>query len=171
MIILLGFTESDRDADYVSFSDGYRLGAQHVSVAISIEGDGTSLSAEQWAQAAFVASNHPGQAPPGPARAIQLAPAEQVRFPLRSRQFPDTVTVHRQTWAGESAAAGSAWTPRTCPTRSILTVVDHNSDVPVASWEHDDSQPTRPVEMTGCIPTPRAATARAPTGGRGSPSR
>ncbi len=104
MIITLGFTESDRDNDYSSFADGYRLGARQMSVTIAIEGDGRLLTAEQWAQAAFVGSNHPGQAPAGPARAIQSALAEQLHFPLRSLSVGDTVTVHGQMWACESGA-------------------------------------------------------------------
>ncbi len=107
MIITLGFTKSDRDADYISFSDGYRLGARQMSVTIVLEGDGRHLSGEQWAEAAFIASNHPGQAPAGPARAIQLALAEQVRFPLRSMSVGDTVSVHEQMWACE----GAGWRP------------------------------------------------------------
>ena len=103
MIITLGFTESDRDAGYVSFSDGYRLGARQQLVTITLEGDGSQYDAKQWAEAAFVASNHPGQAPSGPAGAIQLALAEQVKVPLRSMSVGDTVTVHGQMWACENS--------------------------------------------------------------------
>jgi hypothetical protein len=88
VIITLGFTESDRDVDYISFDDGYRFGARQESVTIVLEGDRTALTAEQWAEAAFIASNHPGEVPAGPASSIQLALAEQVCGPLRSRQFP-----------------------------------------------------------------------------------
>jgi len=102
VIIVLGFTQSDRAADYISFSDGYRVGARQVTVTIALEGDGSQYSAEDWAEAAFVASNYPGQAPAGPARAIQLALAEQVDHPLRSLSVGDTVTVHGQMWACES---------------------------------------------------------------------
>jgi len=102
VIITLGFTESDRDNDYCSFSDGYRLGAIQVSVTVAIDGDGRLLTAQQWADAAYVASNHPGQAPAGPARAIQSALAEQVTVPLRSISIGDTVTAHGQMWACES---------------------------------------------------------------------
>lgn len=105
MIITLGFTQSDRDIDYISFTDGFRLGARQESVTIALEGDGALLTGEQWAQAAFVASNHPDQAPAGPARAIQLALAEQVRRPLRSLSVGDTVIVHGQMWACE----GDGW--------------------------------------------------------------
>jgi len=73
-----------------------------VSVTIAVEGDGLLLTGEQWAEAAFVASNHPGQAPLGGPRAIQHALAEQVRVPLRSLSVGDTVTVHGQMWACHS---------------------------------------------------------------------
>jgi hypothetical protein len=101
MIITLGFTQFDRAAGYSSFSDGYRLGARQESVTIVLEGDGSSFTAQQWAAAAFTASNHPGHAPAGPARAIQLAVAEQVRFPLRSLSVGDTVTARGEMWACE----------------------------------------------------------------------
>ncbi|MBO3736659.1 hypothetical protein [Actinoplanes flavus] len=100
MIITLGFTGSDRDAGYVSFSDGYRPGALQ-QVTLDGDGDGDEYSAEDWADAAFSASNHPGLAPAGPARAIQLALAGQVRVRLRSLSVGDTVTVHGQMWACE----------------------------------------------------------------------
>ncbi|MEV7628802.1 hypothetical protein [Actinoplanes sp. NPDC089786] len=103
MIITLGFTESDRDAGYISFSDGYQPGAQQQLVTITLEGDGTQYDAEELAEAAFVASNHPGEAPTGPARTIQLALAEQAPGPLRSLSVGDTVTVHDQMWACENS--------------------------------------------------------------------
>lgn len=102
MNIVLGFTESDRDADYISASDGYRPDAAQQQVTITLEGDGTQYSAEELADVAFTASNHPGLAPDGPARASQLALAEQVRSRLRSLSVGDTVTVHSQTWACEN---------------------------------------------------------------------
>ena len=46
MIITLGFTESDRDAGYISFSDGYRPGARQQLVTITLEGDGSQYDAE-----------------------------------------------------------------------------------------------------------------------------
>jgi hypothetical protein len=103
VIITLGFTDSDRDADYVSFTDGYRPGARQQLVTITLEGAGSQYNAQQLAEAAFVASNHPGEAPTGPAKAIQLALAEQVHRPLRSLSVGDTVTVHGQMWACENS--------------------------------------------------------------------
>jgi hypothetical protein len=101
MIITLGFTESDRD--YSSFSDGYRTGARQTSVTIVLEGSGAHLSAEQWAEAAFAASNMPGPATDPYAAAIQHALAEQACFPMRSLSVGDTVTVHGQMLACEHA--------------------------------------------------------------------
>jgi hypothetical protein len=59
VIVTLGFTESDRDHDYSSFSNGYRLGARQLSVTIALEGDGTGLSGEQRAEKTFTTSNYP----------------------------------------------------------------------------------------------------------------
>ncbi|MEV7230891.1 hypothetical protein AB0M79_28285 [Polymorphospora sp. NPDC051019] len=99
MLITLGFTQSDPDAGYSSFSDGYRVGVPQLSVTVALEGDGSQFTGEQWAEAAFVASNHAEAAPAGPARALQLAMAEQVSTRLRSLSVGDTVTVHGQMWA------------------------------------------------------------------------
>lgn len=98
MIITIGFTESDRSGGYSSFSDGYHIGARQTSVTLALDGDGLLLTGEEWAEEAFVASNHPGEAPAGPARAIQCALAEQVPTPLRSLSFP-----------GERACCGWWW--------------------------------------------------------------
>lgn len=103
MIITLGFTESDRDACYISFSDGYLPGARQQIVTVTLEGDGSQYDAEELAEAAFVASNHPGEAPTLPARAIQLALTEQATGALRSLSVGDTVTVHGQMWACENS--------------------------------------------------------------------
>ncbi len=99
MIITLGFTESDRDRGYSSFTDGYRIGARQTSVTIALEGDGTVMSGEQWAEAVFIASNQPAVAGDPVAAAIRHALAEQVHTPLRSLSVGDTVTVHGHMWA------------------------------------------------------------------------
>ena len=99
MIVTLGFTESDRDRGYSSFTDGYRIGARQMSVTIALEGDGTAMSGEQWAEAVFVASNQPATAGDPVAAAIRYALAEQAHPPLRSVSVGDTVTVHGQMWA------------------------------------------------------------------------
>lgn len=101
MIITLGFTESDRAAGYISFSDGYRLGTRQVRISLILDGDGSALSGQQWAEAAYEASNHPGHAPTGPARAIQRALADQAPGARRSLSVGDTVTVRGHTWACE----------------------------------------------------------------------
>jgi hypothetical protein len=93
MLITLGFTQSDQAAGYSSFTDGYRIGAHQESFTIELEGAGSMYTAAQWAEEAFTASNHPGTAPTQPARAIQLALAEQVSAPLRALSVGDTVTV------------------------------------------------------------------------------
>jgi hypothetical protein len=99
VIITVGFTQPDRDRDYSSFSDGYRLGARQLSVTIALEGDGTSLSGEQWAEAVFTASNYPGGSTNPVVAAIQNALADQVHGGLRSLSVGDTVSAHGQMWA------------------------------------------------------------------------
>jgi hypothetical protein len=102
MLITLGFTESDRTRDYSSFIDGYRIGAQQVSVTTALEGAGTSRTAQQWAEAVFVASNAPSTSGHAFATTIRLALAQQAHGPLRSL-FGDTVSVHGQMLACEPA--------------------------------------------------------------------
>ena len=102
MIITLGFTESDRAADYSSFSDGYRIGARQESVTVVLDGSGEAMTAKQWAEAAYEASNLRDAAPAGPAQTIHLALTTQVRGPLRSLSRGDTVTVHGQMLACEA---------------------------------------------------------------------
>ena len=99
MIITVGFTESDHDRGYSSFSDGYRLGARQISVTIALEGAGTALSGEQWAEAVFTASNYPGGSLDPIVAAIQHALADQVHCRLRSVSVGDTVTAHGQMWS------------------------------------------------------------------------
>lgn len=104
MIIVLGFTLSDPDTGYSSFTDGHRPEARQQSITVVLEGAGTAYTAEQWAEAAFIASNHPSVAPTGPARALQLALAEQVSTLPRSLSVGDTVTAHGQTLTCTSTA-------------------------------------------------------------------
>lgn len=101
MIITLGFTESDRSRDYSSFADGYRIGARQTSVTIALDGDGSHLSAQQWAEAVFEASNLPTPAADPIVAAIQHALAAQVQTPLRALSVGDTVTVGGRMWACE----------------------------------------------------------------------
>ncbi|MEV4201075.1 hypothetical protein [Micromonospora globbae] len=101
MIITLGFTESDRSRDYSSFADGYRIGARQTSVTIALDGDGSHLSAQQWAEAVFEASNLPAPAADPIVAAIQHALAAQVQTPLRALSVGDSVTVGGQMWACE----------------------------------------------------------------------
>lgn len=125
MLITLGFTESEPAHNYLSYTDGYLVGARQSSVTIVLEGHGRSLAAAKWAQAAFVASNHPGPAPAGPARAIQLALAAQARWPLRSLSVGDTVTVHGQMWA--------------CDPQGWQQVGEPGNDVPTPTRQQDRS--------------------------------
>ena len=96
-LITLGFTQSDRDRDYSSFTDGYQLGAQQIAVTVNVDASGIDLTTEQWAEAVFIASNdpHPPADPTSPpecaAAAVRHALATQARFPLRSFSVGDTV--------------------------------------------------------------------------------
>src|SRR5437762_13614228 len=98
MIITVGFTESDRSGDYVSFTDGYRIGAPQFSVTITVDDDDSQLPPELWAECVFTASNSPEPSTNPTVAAIQRALADQVRIPLRSLSTGDTVTVHGQMW-------------------------------------------------------------------------
>jgi hypothetical protein len=68
-------------------------------VTIALEGDGTALSGEQWAEAVFTASNQPGTASHPIEATIQHALTDQVHGRLRSLSVGDTVTAHGQMWA------------------------------------------------------------------------
>ncbi|MEV4539326.1 hypothetical protein AB0J82_36695 [Asanoa sp. NPDC049518] len=125
MLLTLGFTESDPDANYLSYTAGYIVGIRQTSITIVLEGDGRAFTAEQWAQAAFVACNHPHRAPSGPARAIQLALAGQARWPLRSLSVGDTVTVHGQMW--------------TCDAQGWQQVGERPHDFPTPTEEEEPS--------------------------------
>jgi hypothetical protein len=103
MIITLGFPESDRSSDYVSFGDGYRIDAIQQSVTIALEGDGRQLTAQEWAEPPTspptTAVTHP---PSLPGRSSSPSPT-QVRIPLRALSVGDTVTVGGQLWACDRA--------------------------------------------------------------------
>jgi hypothetical protein len=103
VIIKLGFTEPRGSDGYLSFSDGYRIGAPQLSVTITLDGDGSRWDAQQWAEAAFTATNIHEPAGDPAVAAIQHAIAEQVHTPLRSLSVGDTVTVHGQMWACDRA--------------------------------------------------------------------
>lgn len=103
MIITLGFTEPRDSDEYLSFSDGYRIGAPQLSVTIALDGNGSRWDAQQWAEATFAASNLPDTAGDPAVAAIQHALAEQVHTPLRALSVGDTVTVHGQMWACDRA--------------------------------------------------------------------
>jgi hypothetical protein len=101
VIITLGFTVSDSGRGYHSLSDGYRIGSTQTSVTVALQGDGRHLSAQQWAEAVFIASNQPDPVTDPTVAAIRHALAEQVSTALRSLSTGDTVTVHGQMWACE----------------------------------------------------------------------
>lgn len=102
MLITIGFTESQRDIDYVSFSDGYKIGAKQESVTIALEGETTGTPTIDVLDGVFAAvGNHPTpETLTGFAGAVHVALTEQVWRPIiRSLSVGDTVTVNGQMWA------------------------------------------------------------------------
>lgn len=85
--VIVGFTKSNRAADYSSFSDGYREGADQDEFTISAPPDITDV--EALAEAIFVGSNSP-EVCDGLARTFQLWLAD---LPVRSLSVGDTVTL------------------------------------------------------------------------------
>lgn len=85
--ITVGFTKSDRAADYSSFSDGYREGADQDEFTIAAPPGITDV--EALAEAIFVGSNSP-EVCDGLARTFQLWLAD---LPVRSLSVGDTVTL------------------------------------------------------------------------------
>lgn len=100
MILIVGFTKSNRTGghdDYVPMSDGYRSGAEQVIVPIRVPND-PAVTAEQWAEAVFVATNAPreviDQHPGAPAVAAVIAGWAQAPHGWRSLSKGDTVLVY-----------------------------------------------------------------------------
>jgi len=81
------------------FSDGYRLGARQMSVTIALEGDGSAMSGDRWAEAVFLATNYPSGSTDPVVAGIQHALSTQVHSTLQSLPVGDTVTVHGRMWA------------------------------------------------------------------------
>lgn len=118
-MVILGFTRSDRAAGYSSFDDGYRPGAEQRAVALTVHDAPDGLTVEQWAEAAFVASNSPDATSRDFSATIALrgaldgAASTGVR--LRSLSVGDTVTVEGETVAcakagWERVADAGMWT-------------------------------------------------------------
>jgi hypothetical protein len=118
VIITLGFTQSDRASDYSSFLDGYHLGARQTCVSIAVDSHGIDLPPEQWAEAAFIATNQPAlHLATTPAfdravTAIREALTTQTRPALRCLSVGDTVTLTATVLACDPAG----WRPITGPT-------------------------------------------------------
>jgi hypothetical protein len=116
LLLMLGFTQSDRARDYASFADGYELGTRQITVTVTVEAADLDLAPQAWAEAVFIASNDPT---PPPAEvttpvdravaAIRHALTTQARFPLRSVSVGDTVIVGGVMLACQSAG----WQPVT----------------------------------------------------------
>ena len=103
--VVLGFTQSDRENGYSSFSDGYRPSAFQFELAIEIEHDGP-LAIEMLAERVFEAMNDPHAAKTGLVGEINRA-IDAKRGPgvyVRTLSTGDTVT---RLDTGERVACGS----------------------------------------------------------------
>lgn len=110
MIIIVGFTHSDRANDYSSFMDGWRDGAKQTTHTLTVP-DNPAVTGLEWAEAVFVATNIPGgEEYPGVAEVRQaMQPWDHVPDGWRSLSKGDTVTVDGQMYA----CASSGWEPVT----------------------------------------------------------
>lgn len=101
--VILGFTQSDHANEYSSFDDGYRPGAEQRAAVLVVTDAPDGLTAEQWAEAAFIASNAPGafsgDDPAVTALRSALDDARHAGTRLRSLSVGDTVTVEGETVA------------------------------------------------------------------------
>lgn len=98
MIIVVGFTHSDRKRDYIPSDDGWRRGARHTQVALRLE---TALerTPQAWAEALFTVTNVP---------AVGDDPAEQaVAAAIAAR--PTTPEGWRSVTVGDTVWAGGRW--------------------------------------------------------------
>lgn len=110
MLLTLGLTESDRANDYIPSTDGYRHDATQELVALNVYPELPDVSGEEWAEAAYLATNLPPSDHDTPAvtalrTAITHHIAEHAR-PFRSLSCGDTVTVHSQIWACHTVGFG-----------------------------------------------------------------
>lgn len=105
LTIVLGLTITDRARDYIPACDGYRPDARQHLIQLTLPAGTWVLTAAEWAEAAYVATNAPSDgiidAQPG-ARAIHRA-LDEVPITTRALAKGDTVTTYRQTWACASA--------------------------------------------------------------------
>lgn len=115
MIITLGFTRSDRTADYIPTMDGYRAGAQQTVATLRLRPDlgaavtvPQDLTGIQWAHAMFYATNIPAEAGQDTPAVAAIRHALEVEPPAfwQSMSIGDTITVNGETWA---CGRGSSW--------------------------------------------------------------
>lgn len=96
--LTIGFTKSDRSIDYSSYDDGYRPGARQELVTLTVNARGLpEMTAAQWGDAVFEATNAPGVSDPAARRiaeAISVAQQAGQARRMRSLSVGDTVTVN-----------------------------------------------------------------------------
>lgn len=118
MMIIVGFTQSDRANDYFPAMDGYRDDAEQVLVPLRLRDDAAAgvtvpqgLTGIQWAHALFAASNLPpeaygaGQEPPAVTAIRHALETEPPKY-WQSMSIGDTITVNGEVWA---CGRGSSW--------------------------------------------------------------
>jgi hypothetical protein len=118
MIIVLGFTRSERAANYFPTMDGYRPGAEQVLVPLHLRADADAgvtvpqgLTGIQWGHAMFAATNLPpaaygaDQEPPAVTAIRHALDVEPPRF-WQAMSIGDTLTVNGEVWA---CGRGSSW--------------------------------------------------------------
>lgn len=153
--LTIGFTQSDRASDYCSFDDGYRPGARQELVTLTVNAGGLpEMTAEEWGDAVFEATNAPIGGRPGATRRIvdAIAVAHQAGHARRMRSLSvgDTVAVgtervscEKRGWAPAPFAAeeplpriarGDLVTLEGCTTPAVFRVVsvDRGGVVPLA---------------------------------------
>lgn len=106
--ITLGFTKSDRANDYVSFTDGYRPGAEQTRQTITVQdiyalrGADRDAAIALWLDACYAGTNAPELAddPDGAIALVAAALADtDIGGKVRSLSVGDTVTLYERTFA------------------------------------------------------------------------
>lgn len=98
--VTLGFTASDRPNNYIPMCDGYREGAAQTTVTLELPA--LDASAEECAEAAFVATNAPLEVIESDKLAsVVFAALDESPVTVRALSVGDTVTVCGKRFACE----------------------------------------------------------------------
>ena len=111
MQIIIGYTRSDRAADYISHDDGYRPGARQETVRLVLL-DQPGLGPQAWAEAVFVATNRPGTHHSDEATGVAAVTRALREHAYRSLSVGDTITViHDNGHTDSLACQKTGWEP------------------------------------------------------------